>query len=314
MQTAILIHCLGWESQSTEVDLEAGLKLCRTEGTKVEKLYHKLCKRNEVDQGDPFYFPTHILIDDSMHDDLFPYWGGPHSIVSICCNLISICISQPLSMCRLITSKDNFRTSWVTSTIYEASEDSDIIRARPKIENFKGNDLLPFQVESIGDLGDSTIHEIGKCLKTISEVQNSNKTDNHRIDNALNYFFYAWRSYHLEQVCLNLAIVLESLFSPSQAQELSHQIAFNTAHFIGNEAKDKEQVYKTIKQFYNLRSQIVHGGKAKERDLFLLTPEVFHLCAFILKKILSSDDLAMCFSSEKARSEIVRTWMFGASA
>lgn len=312
MKTAILIHCLGWTSQSSEVDLESGIKLCRSEGTKVEKLYHKLCKKNEVDQGEPFYFPTYILIDDSKHDELFPYWGGPHSIVSMCCNLIAICISQPLSMCRLMSSKDNFRTSWITSTIYEANESSDIIRARPKIENFKGDGSFSYQGGDFGDLDDMTIQKIRTAWKTFSEIQKFTKADNHRIDNALNYFFYAWRSYHMEQVCLNLAIVLESLFSPSQAHELSHQITFNGAHFYGNEAKEKERTYNIIKKFYNLRSQIVHGGKAKDRDLFILTPEVFHLCSSILMKILSRYELAMCFSSEKARNELVRTWMFGA--
>ena len=313
MQTAILIHCLDWESLSSDFTLDTGLKLCRTEGTKVEKLYHKLCKRSDVEQGDPFYYPTYIFIDDSQHDELFPYWGGPHSIVSICCNLVAICISQPLSMCRLISSKNNFRTSWVTSTIYEASEESEVIGARQSLENFKADGSFSFQAPDIGGLDDMALQDIAACWKSVVNLRELGKTDNHRIENALNYFFYAWRAYYMEQVCINLAIVLESLFSPSQSQELSHQIAFNAAHFCGSEASERERVYKVVKKFYNVRSQIVHGGKAKDRDLYITTPEVFHLCALVLKRILTQSDLKMSFLSEKARNDLIKKWMFGVS-
>jgi hypothetical protein len=155
------------------------------------------------------------------------------------------------------------------------------------------------------------MQEIATCWKTQARLLSTGDMDNHRIDNALSYFFYSWRSYDLDHVCLNLAIVLESLFSPSSAQEISQQIAFNVSRFCEEDPAERQSVYKTVKRFYGLRSQIVHGGKAKYRDLVALTPEMFHLCAKLLKSIMSNYALARQFCHEKERTALFNKWMFG---
>jgi hypothetical protein len=311
MKSAVLIHLLDWRSEAAQFDLEGEVSLCRTAGSEVERLYHHLCEADNLDDGDAYSFHSHILISDSAHDELFPYWGGPFSVVSRCCNTIALCTSCPLGMCRLISSRDDFHTSWISSVIYEQNPNVEILRAYPDCMAVSSDGTVTVKGEQFPALDGGTMREIATCWNTQLRLLSTRGTHNHRIENALSYFFYSWRSYYLDHVCLNLAIVLESLFSPSSSQELSHQIAFNVSRFCEKGAKEREAIYRTIKRFYAVRSQIVHGGKAKDRDLFTLTPEVFHLCARILKSILSNYAIAQRFCREEERSTLFREWMFG---
>jgi|GEM_PF-2098929 len=311
MKSAVLVHLLGWCSERTSFELGGGVSLCRTDGSDVEKLYLHLCRTQNVDQGEPFHFPSHILLSEEAHDELFPYWGGPFSVVSRVCNVITVCTSNPFGMCRLISSSDDFQTAWIpSSVIYEQNPDLEILRAYPDFLKVSADSVMTMG-EHFPRLDDAALNGIKTCWSNQLKLLSSRETDNHRIDNALSYFFYSWRSYYVEHMCLNLAVVLESLFSPSSQQELSHQIAFNVSRFCGQTPEERAVTYKTTKRFYAVRSQIVHGGKAKHYDLYTLTPEVFHLCARILKAILSDYALALRFCQEEKRRAYFKEWLFG---
>jgi len=313
MKSAVLIHVLDWRSDATDFALEGGVRLCRTQGSEVEKLYHHLCETDNVDQGEPFSYSSHILLSDETHDELFPYWGGPFSVISRCCNIITVCTSSPPGMCRLICTKDDFRSLCIPSEIiYEESDDADILRTyHPDWLSVSSDGTVTATNVRAPLLDATTMQEIAACWSTHLKLLSTSDINNHRIDNALGYFFYAWRSYYLEHACLNLAIVLESLFSPPSAQEVSHQIAFNVSRFCEKTPLEREAIYKMIKHFYGTRSQIVHGGKAKDRDLYIFTPQVFHLCARVLKSILSNYSLSLRFCREEERSTLFNEWMFG---
>jgi len=311
MKSAILIHCLDWKSDVVEFKLGGGVSLCRTEGSVVERLYHHICAIDNVDDGEPHSFGSHILLYDDAHDCSFSYWGGPFSVISRCCNFIVICTSSPIGMCRLISSKDNFTTSLTASSvIYDDPPDAEFLRAYPDFFSMDADGRITTTNERFPVLDDSTLKMVAQCWNTYQDINSKNDIDNHRIINALSYFYFSWRSYYIEHVCLNLAIVLETLFSPSTNQELSHQIAFNVSRFCENTPERREMIYKKVKRFYAVRSQIVHGGKARDKELYTLTPEIFLLCTKILLNILSNSSVAYRFCHEKERVALLSEWMF----
>lgn len=289
-------------------EVDEGIALCKTEGSKVEKLYHYLCENHNVDQGEPFYYHVHLLINDSFKHFMIDV-GGHYSIISKLCNIIVICLSFPLDMCRIIFSDDDFKSAWVPSEILYGgsnygSEELGILRADPDCIDFS-------KVGSIGYSEKSATIKDTIC-KEIKDFWSEQKTIGgcHRIENALSYFFYSWRSFYLEHVCINLAIVLESLFSPPSSTELSHQIAFNLSKMQGSSSDQRESYYRLIKNFYSLRSSIVHGGRVKRHELFRIVPPVFHLTARILKRILIEPELSSLFRDEKKLNQLFNQWLF----
>ena len=114
----------------------------------------------------------------------------------------------------------------------------------------------------------------------------------------------------MDQTCINLAIVLESLFSPTNQMELTHQISFNASQFLGDDKEEKRLLYKLFKRFYSLRSKIVHGNIPDHKELFVVTSVIFILCSEILKKIYLDIGIAKFFIEDKKRSELFSNWMF----
>jgi hypothetical protein len=67
--------------------------------------------------------------------------------------------------------------------------------------------------------------QIIAAWKTASTMWEKHKSAG-RINSALTFFYYAWRSPYLEQCCLNLAVCLELLFTPhSQGDSLIASIS-----------------------------------------------------------------------------------------
>jgi len=311
MKSAVLMHLLLWETDDASFDMGDGVSLWNASGTRVEGLYHHLCETENLDQGEPFSFTSYVLMQDAAHDEIWLYWGGPFSVISRVCNAIAVCTSIPLGMCRLLTTKDGFRTLWIPSdVIYEMNPEHDFLAADPKDIQVSGDSISVSNVR-FPRLNDVTLADIRTLWDTSKRLHSSSKLDPHRVDNAMSYFFYAWRSYYMEHVCLNLSIVLEALFSPSSQHELAHQIAFNASRFLGKTSEERGEVYAVVKRFYAIRSRIVHGAKAKDRDLYRLVPRVFHLCAGILKGILLDCDLAVRFCNKDQRQELLDSWLFG---
>jgi hypothetical protein len=311
MESAVLMHLVLWESDAPSFDLGGGVSLWNASGTEVEALYQHLCKSENLDQGEPFSFTSYILMQDRAHDETWLYWAGPYSVISRLCNAIVVCTSIPLGMCRLLVTKDGFRTLCSPSeVIYEINPGCEFLAADPRtIKVSRGSSSL--STVRYPRLNNATLANIKTIWDTSKSLHSSDGLDPHRIRNAMGYFFYAWRSYYMEHVCLNLAIVLESLFSPSSQHELMHQIAFNVSRYIGKTTEERREVYAVIKRFYTIRSQVVHGAKAKDTDLYRLVPRVFNLCADILKGILLDHHLAVRFCSRGRRRELLDGWLFG---
>jgi hypothetical protein len=64
---------------------------------------------------------------------------------------------------------------------------------------------------------------------------------------------------------IDVAIGLESLFSPSDQGELNFRIAQSTAQFVGKDAAERQEIFTHIKDMYSRRSKLVHGSYDVEK-------------------------------------------------
>ena len=110
---------------------------------------------------------------------------------------------------------------------------------------------------------------------------------------------------------MNLAITLESLFAPHISGETTHQIAFNVSHFIEGTPEYKAEPYKRVKDFYRLRSAVVHGGIPDDSTLYEVVAQVFELVRAILGRILLDATLAAKFEDESQRRQMFEQYLFG---
>jgi Apea-like HEPN len=59
---------------------------------------------------------------------------------------------------------------------------------------------------------------------------------------------------------IDLAVALESLFSPDDKQEISFKIALAASNLLGTNAEQRRQIFSELRDLYARRSKIVHGS------------------------------------------------------
>ncbi len=292
MKFAILIHLLNWDHEDREFILDEGLTFVNLGTHPAGKLYKKICKVDRVDEGDPYGYDTAlVLYDDTGEDHSFFPSASKYSLSTTLVNLLTIIYKGTVGECRVIASRDNFKTSHGTYMLYECQTEfiDDLVVFHSKFD--KENMQL---LKSIwGNLR----------ATNIKDIQNS------RIDNAVNFFYLSWNTLTLEQTGICLSIVLETLFSPNSNNELIHQISFNIAKFSGTNKQQMKEVYKYIKKYYSIRSKLVHGETINEDELKSI-PIFFKFICDILLKIITDHNLIHTFNDNKLRKEFIDNQMF----
>jgi len=76
---------------------------------------------------------------------------------------------------------------------------------------------------------------------------------------ALNSFWTGLRSPYLDQIFLSMTVVLEALLSTSN-EGITHQIAERGAILLSKDGNERYNIYKQIKNLYNIRSRVIHGN------------------------------------------------------
>lgn len=292
MKFAILIHLLDWGHEDKEYILDEGLTFVNLNNHPAGKLYKKICKVDQIDEGEPYGYDTAlILYDDTGEDYSFFPSASKYSLSTTFINLLTIIYKGTLGQCRVIATKDNFKTSHGTYMLYESQTEfiDDLVVLHSKFEKHN----IQF------------LKSIWENLKTTytNDVQNS------RIDNALNFFYLAWNTLTLEQTGICLSIVLETLFSPHSNNELIHQISYNVAKFSGTNKQQMKDVYKYIKKYYSIRSKLVHGETINEDELKSI-PLFFKFICELIQKIISDQNLIHTFNDNKLRKEFIENQMF----
>ncbi len=73
---------------------------------------------------------------------------------------------------------------------------------------------------------------------------------------------------------LSLWSGLESLFSPTDEQELRFRISANISTYIASPGSERLEVFKKVRDLYDVRSSVVHGGRGRSgRRSSKTTPE-----------------------------------------
>ena len=290
MKVASLMHRVNWQIDDPSVILDERLSINDLENSAVGTLYEILCKEKGLDDSDPYDFNVYLLFKD--RNVMLEEPSDPFSILARLHNILTICLGQPIGMSRLIASDDDFQTCIYTTMSYYYPRQTN---------EFLGSGNLT--------LDNDNIDFIKSCYLTEKELREKHQSK-HRVLNALEYYFYSWRAHYLEQTCINLSIVLESLFAPNSNTELAHQIAYNVSHFFGTSADEKREIFSKIKKFYQLRSQIVHGDAPDQDKICENVPEIFIMTSYIIRKILCDRDLSMVFNDNPRRVEYLSQYLF----
>lgn len=313
MKIAVLSH-LVWDAGDNPVELEQGVSVCPLRESKVQSL----CKQISREDEDYYSFGTaddlaYIMISEDVNDELFPYFNSPHSILSEIRNLLTILTFVPFSPCMVLTSKDEFESVWVKAPVGDFNDITELLNAGldgVSHNNHEGSVNLVIVRSRHGVFTSDVASMFTKCHSILSKLSSDKGLDNHRVYNAFCYFFYSWNAHSIEHLCINLSVVIESLFSPASQQEVSHQTSFNFSRFMGGDRNEMFAHYDLLKKFYGLRSKIVHGGKVDSGELYLIVPRVFFLCLDAMLKILSNEVVAAAFSSSKNRDRMFKEWIF----
>ncbi len=292
MKSVILIHLLNWEYHENEYTLDKGISFVNPNTHTVGSLYEKICESNNIDNGEPYTFNTGlILYDDTDSDYSFVPSSSHYSLSTTFINLLTIIYKGTLGHCRVIVSKDDFKTSHVSYTLYDSLTEftDDLTVYHSKFDN-------------------NSIEMLDKVWQNIKSTYTSNVKKS-RIDNMMNFFYFSWHTLSLELTGISLSIVLETLFAPHSNSELIHQIAYNVANFSGNEKEEKKELYKYVKKYYSIRSKLVHGETIKEVELSLIPPFFKFICEIILK-IVSNNNLIHTFNDNEKRREFMQDKLF----
>jgi hypothetical protein len=108
---------------------------------------------------------------------------------------------------------------------------------------------------------------------------------------ALNYFNASFARKPRENQVIDLFICLEALLLREE-DELTFRLATRGANLLGPDANDRKRVFAEVKDFYNLRSKIVHGGVLKTREI-QAAQNVDRLRELVRRALLCSVALAL---------------------
>jgi hypothetical protein len=283
---AILAQNIRWTASASRVRIARGITVGQADQTPALRLYERLCFGLGIEDGEPIGFNLCLQFDGRRGLDA----GSAFSDVDRLCNLLVLFANAPILTARKIVADPSFRRHHSIEFLYSAYDSS-------PIESSGSGSDYPF-------LDDDRMLNVKRAWSATRDVKS-------RMFNALMFYYHAWRSLTAEPICLNLAIVLETLFAPHDQGETTHQLAFNTAHFLGGNPSVMRTTYKTVREFYRVRSAVVHGGRCDPHSLFEMSQSGFLLVPRVLQKALTGRSLVRRFNDEKARKKMLAEFMFG---
>jgi len=307
-RAAIAVFNIGWGCSTDQITLDERLTMETFSQSIIRTLYHRACTENQLHDGEPFDTGIVIEFDTPYLDDGFTQYHSTSSIISVVCNAIAIFLGTPLPTYTVFYTLDGFKS--LLSPPLDINDNYDLHdMLSGTMENY--SEQISKILDNCGrfpeictDITDEIAKSVVTCLKNLK------RTADTRIHTAFAYYFNAWHTSQLEHTCINLSILLEALFSPSGNTELSHQISFYAANFLGGTKAQKFSIYTALKRFYSIRSKIVHGAKFKHDELAVIVPITFELCAEILQKLFTDEAILLTFSKDKDREKLFNDWLF----
>ena len=156
-------------------------------------------------------------------------------------------------------------------------------------------------IEKIEEHAPKFIDFIRKLYNKYISVVNENKF----IEIALNYFYDAQKKFNhnSNDGFISTMISLEALFNESPTNikyKLSHRAAF----LLGLCDEDPIEIFKKLKKIYDTRSNLVHGGKTPQDDLYIYLASTYTRRLLIIFLILLNNEKRKGISKRKLLEEI----------
>ncbi len=120
--------------------------------------------------------------------------------------------------------------------------------------------------------------------EVFARVQATNTRSGHGV--ALRRLNQAYERVNPEDRLLDHWIALEALFLPSDRDELSFRASMRIAAFLGRSTEERRELFKQMRESYDVRSKVVHGDVSGRLEAVLANTEAILRAA--LRKALTS--------------------------
>lgn len=118
------------------------------------------------------------------------------------------------------------------------------------------------------NIDDSFIQRFGKLgFNYVFDYYNDTNELVERIKKSVHWLYESRIEKNLNAAIVKTSIALESLLIFSDSESLSKSLSERTALILTNEPKLRSIIGKTVTEFYNARSGIVHGGKKRIKNI-----------------------------------------------
>lgn len=106
------------------------------------------------------------------------------------------------------------------------------------------------------------------------------------IDFAGTYYRSSHTQVENERRLIDLAIALESAFSPSNVGEITFQLSQSCAEFVGDTSDEKLELFRFVKKMYDKRSSLLHGDHNKYEKKPVTIDELERFSSIIRRGLL----------------------------
>lgn len=87
------------------------------------------------------------------------------------------------------------------------------------------------------------------------------------------------------------SVCLEALLSGKARGELTHRLSIRTALLLGRSLTERTEIAEKIRKFYQLRSDVVHGGIGKKQATDQVAEQGLKLCLSALQAVIESREV-----------------------
>lgn len=150
-------------------------------------------------------------------------------------------------------------------------------------------------------------------LQTVVRRLEQGRVAKNRLDRALIYLNAGLRSEHGYPRVAMLTTVFECLLV-NENQELAHRVSERYAWLLGTDATERQELYRSMKSFYSLRSSIVHGqgfSRKAEVDLDVSGVQIEIAVQRVFRRILLDESVWPKFTSDNEWRAFMDALPFG---
>jgi len=180
-RVAVLLHGVSWGTNEGTVEIAPNICICKSESSKPLALYESMCELDGLDEGEGYSYGSYL--DIRLREDEHWLSTYPTSLVEDLCNIIVINTGAPISLCRVIYSKDDYNSAWVTMEPFENTR---------QLELFDTSGVT---------IDTQLISKLTTSLKSLSSI-NRNSKKGGRVHSAFDFYHYSWRSLFYDQTCI----------------------------------------------------------------------------------------------------------------